>query len=93
MVEVSVVIPVYNGEKFLRECLDSVLAQMDVDLEVIAVDDGSKDGSLSILEEYAAKDSRLRVLSQPNGGAGVARNHGMSVAQGQSLMRTIIVNR
>ena len=79
---VSVIIPVYNVEKYLRECLDSVLAQTYKDLEVILVDDGSTDQSGSICDEYAAKDSRFKVIHKPNGGQSDARNVGLDNAQG-----------
>lgn len=77
--------PVYNGEEYLRECLDSVCAQTLRDIEIICVDDGSSDGSLAILDEYASKDKRIRVISQPNSGAAVARNKGMDIASGEYL--------
>ncbi len=81
--KVSIIIPVYNAEKHLRECLDSVLNQTLKDIEVICVDDGSTDGSLAILREYEAKDHRIRIITQKNQFAGVARNHGMEIASGQ----------
>lgn len=79
----SVIIPVYNAEKYLRGCMDSVLGQTLRELEVICVDDGSTDGSAAILEEYAEKDSRVRVLRQENKGAGAARNLGIDAARGE----------
>ena len=82
---VSVIIPVYNVEKYLRQCLDSVTAQTLSDIEIICVNDSSTDGSLSILEEYAEKDDRIRVVTQKNGGAGAARNRGLSTASGKYL--------
>ncbi|MBM6854701.1 glycosyltransferase family 2 protein [Mediterraneibacter glycyrrhizinilyticus] len=82
---VSVIIPVYNVEKYLRQCLDSVTAQTLSDIEIICVNDSSTDGSLSILEEYAEKDDRIRVVTQQNGGAGAARNRGLSMASGKYL--------
>lgn len=85
MVKVSVVIPVYNSGKYLRQTLDSVLGQSLREIEIICVNDGSTDDSLSILEEYAAKDSRLTVRTQKNKGAAAARNAGMKLAQGQYL--------
>ena len=81
--KVSVIIPVYNTEQYLRECLDSVVNQTLKDIEIICVDDGSTDNSLAILREYKAKDSRIIVLTQENQFAGVARNHGMEAACGQ----------
>ena len=74
MPKVSVIIPVHNAEKYLGECLDSVLGQTLKDIEVLCVDDGSTDGSAKILSDYAAKDGRIRILRQPASGAGVARN-------------------
>lgn len=82
MPKISVIIPVYNASAHLRECLDSVLAQTLRDIEVICIDDGSSDGSLELLREYGDKDSRITVLSQPNAGAGAARNFGIDHARG-----------
>lgn len=84
-VKVSVIVPVYNSQDYLRQCLDSIVGQTLRDIEVICVDDGSTDGSAAILEEYAAADSRVTVLHQQNQYAGVARNHGMEVARGEYL--------
>lgn len=83
MLRVSVIIPVYNAASWLRVCLDSVLGQTLRDIEVICVDDGSTDGSLDVLAEYAAGDSRVRMLTQANSGQGKARNAGMKVAGGE----------
>ena len=80
---VSVIIPVYNVEKYLRECLDSVCNQTLEDIEIICVDDGSTDGSLSILRDYEAKDSRFKIYTQKNKFAGVARNNGFLHATGK----------
>lgn len=82
---VSVIIPVYNVEKYLHQCLDSIMAQTIKDIEIICVDDSSTDGSYQILEEYAKRDERFKILKQPNKGAGAARNNGLSVAQGKYL--------
>ncbi|MCD7819443.1 MAG: glycosyltransferase [Lachnospiraceae bacterium] len=84
-IKLSIIIPVYNAEKYLHQCLDSVLGQSLRDIEVICVDDGSTDSSGEILKEYAAGDSRVRVLRQQNKYAGAARNYGMSVARGEYL--------
>ena len=81
--KVSVIIPVYNAEKYLRQCLDSVVNQTLRDIEIICVDDGSTDGSIEILREYEQKDSRVKVLCQKNQYAGVARNNGLSHASGE----------
>ena len=83
--KVSVIIPVYNSSEYIRHCLDSLLAQTLEDIEIICVDDGSTDDSLSILEEYSRKDQRIRVLTQENAGAGAARNHGLREARGKYL--------
>lgn len=82
---VSVIIPVYNVEKYLRECLDSLINQTLKDIEIICVDDGSTDSSLDILNEYKAKDNRFIILTQKNLNAGVARNNGLKVATGEYL--------
>lgn len=83
---ISVIIPVFNGARYLRECLDSVCRQTLRDLEIICVDDGSTDDSLEILNSYAAKDSRIHIYSLPeNKGAAAARNHGMDQATGEYL--------
>ncbi len=80
--KVSVIIPVYNVEEYLRECLDSVVNQTLKEIEIICVDDGSTDNSLEILKEYAKKDNRISVLTQENSGAGLARNVGINAALG-----------
>lgn len=86
MPQVSVVIPVYNIEAHLRQCLDSVAGQTLSDLEVICVDDGSTDASPAILEEYAQKDPRFQVIRQANAGPGAARNRGMERSSGRYLI-------
>lgn len=85
MVKISVIIPVYNMERYLRECLDSVLAQTLQDIEVICVDDGSTDHSYDILLEYGRKYRNVVILQQENRGAGAARNSGMEHAKGKYL--------
>lgn len=80
--KVSVIIPVYNTEKYVRECLDSVVNQTLKDIEIICVDDGSDDLSLVILQQYHARDARIKVLSQTNQGAGPARNKAIRSAVG-----------
>jgi len=80
--KVSIVIPVYNVEKYLKNCLDSVMAQQFRDFEAILVDDGSTDNSPSICDEYAEKDSRFRVIHKQNGGLSHARNTGVKAASG-----------
>ena len=83
--KVSVIIPVYNVEEYLRQCLDSVVNQTLKEIEIICVDDGSTDSSLEILKEYAAKDKRITVIKQENLHAGVARNAGLAVAKGEYI--------
>ena len=82
---VSVIVPVYNVENYLRQCLNSITGQTLKNIEIICVDDSSTDGSKRILEEYAKKDERVKIITQPNKGAGAARNNGLSVAKGKYL--------
>ncbi len=86
MSNVSIVVPVYNAEMYLGHCLDSLVNQTHKDIEIILVNDGSSDDSLSICEAYAANDSRIRVIDQPNSGACVARNNGIERASGEFLL-------
>lgn len=88
MAKISVIIPVYNTQKYLRECLDSVVNQTLTDIEIICVDDGSTDNSINILNEYKEQDSRIKVLTQRNTGAAVARNNGILHATGEYLYFT-----
>lgn len=83
MCKVSVVIPVYNAELYLRECLNSILKQSLNDIEIICIDDGSTDNSVSILKEFAKLDNRIKVCRQSNKGAGAARNIGIQNATGE----------
>ena len=80
---VSIIVPVYNCQRFLPDCLDSLLAQDLRSFEIICVDDGSSDGSLKILTEYAARYPEIRVISQKNAGVSAARNRGLSLAEGK----------
>lgn len=82
---ISVIIPVYNVEKYLAECVDSVLRQTHTDYEILLVDDGSTDSSGQMCDEYARKDSRIRVIHRPNGGLSAARNTGLKAAQGKYI--------
>ena len=82
----SIIIPVYNVEPYLRECLDSVLNQTFGDWEAICVNDGSTDNSVDILVEYAAKDRRIKFVNQSNAGTATARNTGMRMAQGDYIV-------
>ena len=83
--KISVVIPVFNAEKYLHRCLNSVINSTLKNIEIICVDDGSGDNSLSILNEYKSKDARIRVISQKHSYAGVARNAGLAVAKGEYI--------
>ena len=85
MVKLSVIIPVYNAEKYLSQTLDSVLSQSLKELEVICVDDGSTDSSLELLREYESRDSRVKVITQKNEYAGIARNKGIAAATGEYI--------
>lgn len=80
---VSIIIPVYNVAPYLRECLDSVLAQTFADWEAVCVDDGSTDGSCAILDEYALKDKRFKIIHQRNAGVSAARNAALNVVNGE----------
>ena len=79
---ISLIVPVYNSEKDLRKCLDSIIHQTYRNLEIILIDDGSEDSSGEICDEYAARDSRIVCVHQPNGGVSKARNRGLSLAHG-----------
>ena len=79
---VSVIVPVYNSEKYLSNCVDSILRQSYTNLEVLLIDDGSTDGSPEICDDYAHQDSRVRVVHQSNGGISAAQNAGLDMARG-----------
>lgn len=81
----SIIVPVYNVEKYLARCLDSILAQTFTDFELIAVDDGSPDNCGNILDKYALKDERVKVIHKENGGLSSARNAGIDVAIGEYI--------
>ena len=83
MPKISVIIPVYNVEKYLAECLTSVVNQTFKDIEIICVNDGSTDNSPKILEEFAQKDDRIRIINQENQGLSAARNTGLDVETGE----------
>ena len=82
---ISVIVPVYKVEKYLRRCIESILAQTHKNIEMLLVDDGSPDGSGAICNEYAEKDSRVRVFHKENGGVSSARNLGLREAKGQYI--------
>lgn len=83
--DISVILPVYNNVQYLEECLDSVLAEKNLSIEIVAVDDGSTDGSGKMLEEYAEKYENIRVFHQKNSGVSVARNLGLEKAEGEYI--------
>lgn len=85
MAKVSVIVPVYNVEKYLTECIDSILSQTMTDIEIICVNDGSKDKSLEILNEYAVKDKRVIVINKSNSGYGHTMNTGLNIASGEYI--------
>lgn len=85
MCKISIVVPVYNSERFLRSTLDSLLAQTLSDIEIVCVNDGSSDASLQILEEYASRESRVVVVDSANGGVSRARNKGVEIAKGEYI--------
>ena len=82
---ISVIVPVYNVEKYLRHCVDSILTQTYHDFELLLIDDGSPDGSPQICDEYAGRDPRVRVIHKPNGGLISARNEGIRAAKGDYI--------
>ena len=81
----SIIIPIFNSEKYLCECLDSVLTCKNNDIEVILIDDGSTDNSYNICKDYQKKDNRIVLLQQKNAGVSRARNHGLEVAKGEYI--------
>lgn len=85
MPKISIIVPVYNVEKYLTRCIDSILSQTFTDFELILVDDGSPDGCPAICDAYARKDSRIRVIHKENGGLSDARNAGLEVASGEYI--------
>lgn len=84
--EISVIVPVYNGEKYLRECIESILSQSFRNFELILVNDGSTDNSENICNEYVTNDNRVKVISKPNGGASSARNLGIDNSVGNYII-------
>lgn len=85
MAKISVVVPVYNVEKYLKECIDSIINQTLEDIEIICVNDGSTDSSLEILNDYAKKDSRIIVINKSNSGYGHTMNMGLNAATGEYI--------
>ena len=84
--KISVIIPVYNGKDYIEECLNSIINQTLKEIEIICVNDGSKDNSLSILKEYASKDKRIKIIDKKNEGQGYARKVGLDNATGTYIM-------
>lgn len=85
MPKISVIIPIYKSEKFLRKCVDSVLSQTFKDIEILLIDDGSPDLSGEICDQYASKYSRVKAFHIPNSGVSAARNFGISMSSGEYL--------
>ena len=83
--EISIIVPIYQSESYLEECLDSILSQSFTDFELVLIDDGSRDQSGAICDKYAAIDKRIRVLHEAHGGVSVARNHGLECCRGRYL--------
>ncbi len=81
-IKISVIVPVYNVERYLHRCIDSILAQTLKEFELILIDDGTPDRSGAICDEYAARDNRISVIHQANAGVSAARNAGLEVAEG-----------
>ena len=86
MVKISIIIPNYNTEKYLPRCLDSLINQTFKDIEIIVIDDGSKDNSVDVIQKYAKQDKRIKLIRQQNSGPAKARNQGLENAQGKYLM-------
>jgi len=84
-VKISIIIPVYDVEEYLPKCIDSLLNQTLKDIEIICVNDSSPDNCIEILEDCAAKDDRIKIISQPNQGSGTARNNALEIANGQFI--------
>ena len=85
MPKVSVLVPVYNVEKYLKQCLNSVIGQTLQDIEIICINDGSTDSSLSILEEFAKNDNRIKIINKENSGYGASMNMGLDLAIGEYI--------
>ena len=84
--KVSIIVPVYNVERYLEECLLSIVNQTLQEIEILLIDDGSTDSSLTIMQDFAGKDKRITILTQPNKGASAARNQGIKMATGEYLL-------
>ena len=84
--KISIIVPIYKIERYLRQCIDSILAQTFTDFELLLIDDGSPDGCPAICDEYTKKDARIRVFHKPNGGLTSARSYGLDNAKGDWIM-------
>ena len=82
----SIIVPIYNVEKYLPQCIDSILNQDYKDFELILVNDGSPDDSLSVCRQYAEKDKRVRIINKPNGGSTSSRKAGAKIAKGEYVI-------
>lgn len=85
MIKISIIVPIYNVETYLRKCLDSLVNQTLADIEIICIDDGSTDNSSAILQEYAIYDNRVKIITQNNFGVSNARNKGLRLAKGEYI--------
>jgi len=85
MISVSIILPIYNMEKYLEISLETIIHQSLKNIETICINDGSNDNSLSIIEKYKKKDSRIVLLNQENSGSGIARNKGINIAKGEYI--------
>lgn len=83
--KVSVIVPVYNVEKYLEKCLETLISQTLKDIEIICINDGSKDSSLNILKKYALNDERIKIIDKHNEGLSAARNDGLNAATGEYI--------
>ena len=83
MAKISVIIPIYNAERYLREAMNSVINQSFADIEIICINDGSTDNSLEIINQYALKDERIKIIDKPNEGYGKTINRGLEEAKGE----------
>lgn len=85
MVKISVIVPVYNTQKYLKECLNSITNQTFQDIEIICINDGSTDNSLKVLEEFSKKDNRIKIITQKNSGLSASRNRGIELSNGEYI--------
>ena len=89
--QISVIVPVYNVEKYLSRCIESILSQTFTDFELLLIDDGSTDRSGEICDEYAKKDARIRVFHKENSGVSAARNLGLDNAKGELVLLIVMI--